>query len=54
MGRLIEIGRREGLKRIFAVILAENPAMLALAKHFHFAIGSGEERRSLTATLELT
>jgi len=51
--RLIEVARREGVRRIVAVILAENTAMLALAKRFHFAIARDEDPLSLTATLDL-
>ena len=51
--RLIEVARREGLRRIVALILSENAAMLALARRFHFAIARGEDPLSLTATLEL-
>jgi acetyltransferase len=51
--RLIEVARREGLRRIVALILSENAAMLALARHFHFAIVRDEDPLSLTATLDL-
>lgn len=51
--RLIEVARHEGLQRIAAIILAENTAMVALARRFHFAIAQGEDPVSLTATFEL-
>jgi acetyltransferase len=54
VGRLVGVGRREGLRRIVAVILAENAAMLALAKRFHFAIVPGEDPLSRQATLDLS
>jgi acetyltransferase len=51
--RLIEVARREGLRRIVAFILHENAAMLALARRFHFAIAPGQDPLSYAATLEL-
>jgi acetyltransferase len=51
--RLIDAARREGLRRIIALILSENAAMLALARHLHFVIAPGEDSLSCTATLEL-
>jgi acetyltransferase len=51
--RLIDVARREGLRRIIALILSENAAMLALARHLHFVIVPAEDPLSCTATLEL-
>ncbi len=51
--RLIEIARREGFRRIAAIMLSENVAMLALVRHLHFAIARGEDPQSFTATLDL-
>jgi acetyltransferase len=51
--RLIEIAKREGIRRIKAEILSENAAMVKLAKHFHFNCVRGEDLASLTATLNL-
>ena len=51
--QLIEVARREGLRRIVAFILSQNTAMLALVKCFHFAIMPGEDPMSYTATLDL-
>ena len=51
--RLIDVARHEGFRRIIALILSENAAMLALAKRLHFAIVRGEDPLSLTATLDL-
>jgi acetyltransferase len=51
--RLIDVARHEGLRRIIALILSENTAMLALARRLHFAIVRGEDPLSLTATLDL-
>ncbi len=51
--RLIEIARRERIRRINAAILSENAPMLALAKHFHFHLVRDDDLRSLTATLAL-
>ena len=50
---LINVARREGLRRIIAVILSRNAAMLALAKRLQFSITRGEDPLSFTATLEL-
>ena len=52
--RLIEVGRQEKLDRIIAHILAENAAMLALARHFHFKITREEDPLSMTAVLTLS
>jgi acetyltransferase len=51
--RLIDVARHEGFRRIIALILSENAAMLALAKRLHFAIVRGEDPLSLKATLDL-
>src|ERR1700674_2088447 len=51
--RLIDVARHEGLRRVIALILSENAAMLALARRLHFAIVRGEDPLSLTATLDL-
>jgi len=53
VSRLLEIARNEGIKRIRAEILAENAAMLALARHFHFTCRREGDPKSLTATLPL-
>jgi acetyltransferase len=51
--RLVEVARREGIRRISALTLSENAAMLALARRLHFAIVRGKDSRTLTATLDL-
>ncbi len=51
--RLIVVARREGLRRIIAVILSQNAAMLALARGLQFAIARSGDPLSLTATLDL-
>jgi acetyltransferase len=54
LGRLIEVARRENVRRVIAHILTENQAMLKLARHFHFAVTRDEEDpTSLLAILEL-
>lgn len=54
LGRLIEIARQEKIERVIAHILAENQAMLRLAKHFHFALTRDEDPSVLLAILDLT
>jgi acetyltransferase len=51
--RLIDVARREGLRRIIAVILSQNAAMLALARRLQFAITRRADPLSFTATLDL-
>jgi acetyltransferase len=51
--RLIDVARHEGLRRIIALILSENAAMLAVARRLHFSIVRGEDPLALTATLDL-
>jgi acetyltransferase len=53
VGRLIAAARREGFLRIVAIMLAQNTAMLELAKHFHFTIAPGDDPTALVGTLEL-
>jgi acetyltransferase len=53
LGRLIEIGRDERLKRIVAEILPENEAMLSLARHFDFRVELGFRPNALTFALNL-
>ncbi len=50
---LIQIGRAEKVRQIIAHILSENRPMLALAKHFHFALAPGDDPATLIATLNL-
>ncbi len=51
--RLIEVARREKLRRVIAYILSENQAMLKLARRFHFAVTRDQDPISLTAILDL-
>lgn len=51
--RLIEVARSEKIRRILADILAENVAMLALARRFHFEIGAAENPSSVIAILNI-
>jgi acetyltransferase len=52
--RLVAVGRREGFRRIIALILSENAPMLAMARRLHFAVARGEDPLSLLATLDLS
>ena len=52
--RLIEVAREEKFQRVVAHILAENHAMLALARRFHFEVRRDEDDPvSRTAVLDL-
>jgi acetyltransferase len=51
--RVIEVARSEKVRRIIADILAENVAMLALARRFHFEITATENPASIVAVLNL-
>ena len=53
LGRLIDIARKEKLHRVIAHILAENQAMLKLARHFHFSLTRDEDPTALLAILDL-
>jgi acetyltransferase len=53
VARLIDIARREKIKRIIAHILTQNVGMLALAKHFHFELTRDEDPLSHLAILNL-
>jgi acetyltransferase len=53
LGRLIEVARKEKIQRVIAHILAENQAMLRLARHFHFTLTRDEDPTALHAILEL-
>jgi acetyltransferase len=53
VSRLIQIARAEKVERIVAHILAQNAAMLALAKHFDFQLTRDEDPLSLLAVLDL-
>ena len=53
LGRLIEIARQEKVDRVIAHILAENQAMLKLAKHFHFTLTRDEDPTAFLAFLPL-
>ena len=54
LGRLMDVARKENVQRVIAHILAENQAMLGLARHFHFAVNRDEDPTALLATLDLT
>ncbi|HKW63733.1 MAG TPA: bifunctional acetate--CoA ligase family protein/GNAT family N-acetyltransferase [Candidatus Acidoferrum sp.] len=54
LSRLIDTARKEKLDRVIAHILAENQAMLKLAKHFHFSLFRDEDPTALMAILDLT
>lgn len=53
VARLIDIARAEKVPAIIAHILAENAAMLALARRFHFTSVLGDDPASQTAILQL-
>ena len=40
---LIAIGRKKGLKSIYAIVLADNDKMLTLMKEFGFSIGANSD-----------
>jgi len=43
METLINMGRKRGLKSIYAVVLADNDKMLTLVKEFDFSIGANSD-----------
>ena len=52
--QLIEIARKENLQRVLAHMLADNHAMLSLARRFHFDVRRNEDDAIYrTAVLEL-
>lgn len=53
LGRLIDVARKENVQSVIAHILAENQAMLGLARHFHFTVNRDEDPTALLATLDL-
>jgi len=53
VARLIDIGRRERIRRIVAHILMQNAPMLALAKRYHFDLTRDEDPLSHLAVLNL-
>ena len=53
VARLIDIGRREKIRRIVAHILMQNAPMVALARHYHFELTRDEDPLSHLAILNL-
>jgi acetyltransferase len=54
MGRLIEIARAKGYKRLIALVLRENERMLQICREYHFHIDDNAAEPSVLAvTLEL-
>ncbi|HYL62745.1 MAG TPA: bifunctional acetate--CoA ligase family protein/GNAT family N-acetyltransferase [Candidatus Methylomirabilis sp.] len=51
--QLIAVARKERVHRVLAHILAENAAMIALARHFHFQIVREDDPSSLIAVLAI-
>jgi acetyltransferase len=51
--RLIEIGRAEGLERIFGHISPDNAAMQSVCRHLGFTMEGGIESPTLRAVLDL-
>jgi acetyltransferase len=51
--RLVDIGRREGVRAIIADILAENVAMQKVAEKFGFHIQRSVDEPVVSARLEL-
>jgi acetyltransferase len=53
LGKILEIGREEGLRRITAEILLENRAMQRLSKRFGFHLRRDLEEGVVKADLDL-
>lgn len=53
LGRLIEVARRRGLKRLYGDILAVNRPMLELARKLGFKLGRHEDPTLTRASLDL-
>ena len=53
MRRLIQVARDQGVHKIVANILAENPAMRALANRFGFRMRASDDPTMVTAVLDL-
>lgn len=50
---LIKIGRDMGFEELYATVLAQNTQMLEILRHEGFTFGSGEDNRSVLASLKL-
>jgi acetyltransferase len=53
VARLVDVGRKENLGQIIAIILPENDGMRALAKHLQFEIRDSDDPGVVVAVLEL-